>query len=249
MLQVEEGHRFTIRAGRPVVARERSGIAAGSTGVDIQLPEQGSLVLRLVDEASGQPVQAGERNDLYVRLRWRADVDSRFRHLGGLPDLDGLMTVNVPIGRGDLVLMPWTEYMGKRVDGIEVSEARKEPIEIALTRGASLTLAHSKDFEPTCLENHALLVLEDSQLPLVTGGFPTLTPPANTTINGVHLRIDDPTLESQRLTHWTEQTRLRGLVPGTYRVVAFPDDLAIEPASFVVEGSERVEVELRCTER
>ena len=224
-------------------------VPSGATGVDLVQKRKGVLRLRLVESATGRPVSLGVRSSVWWNeLSWRPAAARDFLPCMGNIDLDGILELELPLGRGDLdVAMTWEGYVARRVPDLGVREdPDPKPITVELERGVELILNHAHGFDAA--EGHVLFVLAESQLNHVDGPF-AVAEPGTVQLGDAHFRLASRSLRSQYFHGEEGVTELHGLFPGTYHVVAFPDDLVFEPASFVVEGPERVEVELRCRPR
>lgn len=226
--------------------RSVDGVLPGSTGVDLVLPETGSLRLRLIDAASGQPVRY--RGDGLWTVSWRESGAGAFQVAGATLDDTGLLPLQVPLGTVDVCIdLQDAGYVRCLRNGIAVSKSEHPAeVRIEVEPGVDVRLAvrGATPFTPAVGKGHVLFLLEDGQADLVRGPFADQGGESNARINGVNVWI-----ASQGLIHQmprldaSARATVRGLAPGRYRLAAFPDDLVFEPSTFEV-GPAGADVEL-----
>jgi RNA polymerase sigma-70 factor (ECF subfamily) len=223
--------------------QRRACVAAGSKDIDFELPAIGRLRIRLVDAASKEPIRAIEASSW--KLAWRRSGEDAFQDENGVPDVEGLLELELPVGKVDLKIALGAEgYAPRSVFGIEVEEGAGEPVTVELVHGLSATL-HFESDPPIRREQtsgHLIFLLEESELTSLRGPFPSQGGPSNMRINGVNMWLGDPNL-MQRLIHpgIHDEIRVPGLAPGRYWLRAYPDDFTFEPEGFLVDR-EDVEV-------
>jgi RNA polymerase sigma factor (sigma-70 family) len=250
VLQVPPSLDYDLRLASGPFMQRRAGVAAGSKDIDFELPAIGRLRIRLVDAASKKPISTIEASSW--KLAWRRRGEDAFQDENGVPDVAGVLELELPVGKVDLRIALGTEgYAPRTVFGLEVEEGAGEPVTVELVHGLSATLHFESDpligREQT--SGHLIFLLEDSELPSLRGPFPSQGGRSNMRINGVNMWLGDPNL-MQRLLHpgIHDKIRVPGLAPGRYWIRAFPDDFTFEPESFLVDR-EDVEVTIDWRQR
>lgn len=244
-LEVRPPDVFRVSARRKGVTRGHERVAPGASGVDIVLPETGVLRLRLVDAATGEPVEpVGHR---LWDVAWKEASEESFRQVHDKLDSTGLVRLDVPIGLVDVNLhLGKSGYAPKLVTGLRVDGSDEPPaIRVELTRGAEvrLRLRDAAGYGDAS-DGRLVFLLEQSQLVWLRGPFQHQGGPSNNRINGVNVWLRSPAL-MQQMPHFEGDGTavLTGLMPGRYRLVAVPDELEFTPAEFAV-GSDGAQIEL-----
>jgi hypothetical protein len=159
--------------------------------------------------------------------------------------------MDLPVGQVDIsIYLNADGYAPKAVLGLRVDrQSNGTPVVVELTRGVEARIAVSGDsaFDRDVREGHAFFFLERSQLDLVRGPFPHQGGDSNIRM-GVNMWLADYGLMNQSPEFEGDAAELRGLMPGTYSLRAFPDDLVFEPAEVEVVGP-RTEVVVRWARR
>ncbi|HEX5052689.1 MAG TPA: carboxypeptidase regulatory-like domain-containing protein [Planctomycetota bacterium] len=233
-LVVEAGRSFTICVNRGVTAASRDDVEAGASGVDFVLPDLGHVRLRLLDAASREPVR---KSGLWT-LAWRTSGAEAFRELRLRPDANGGIDMELPVGAADVVVsMLAAGYAPQHALGLPVlDQAAPEPIEVLLERGVQVRV-ELVGASPAGddMKDHLLFLLHSSQLDLVRGPFAEQGGPSNHRINGINMWIGEPGLMHQLLSLKDDGAAvLKGLLPGSYCLRAFPDEFVFTPAMATV---------------
>lgn len=238
-LAVPEGGVFKVSAHRRPTLRTREAVPAGATDVDFDFPALGTLRLRLVDAASGDPVQLLSGGAIFVL--WRPSGAERFE-TELLPfDLAGRQDLSVAAGRVDvLVQLPEEGYSPRLIEGARVPpDGASEVVDVVLERGCKARLLFvGEGVAPEDLRDHLLFLLEQADLGRIEGPFAEHDGRSNNRINGICMRLESPTLLSQLLAVSRDGGALvPGLRPGRYHLRVYPDDFAFEPSAFDLPGA------------
>ncbi len=228
------GDVFSVRAVRPPTTLSREGMPAGAENVDFDLPALGTLRLRFLDAASGEPVRI-QRQPVYG-LFWRAADAQAFEDEQPSPDLDGRQDLLVEAGRVDvLVHLVDDGYAQRLVEGIQVpAGGASEVVTLELERALEARLVFAGEgAEPEDLRGHLLFLVREEEQGSIEGPFAEQGPGVNHRINGIWMRLERPTLLTQMLEVGADGHALvPGLSPGRYHLRAYPDDFAFEPEAF-----------------
>jgi hypothetical protein len=248
VLEVEVGKLYTIQVRSGVVKAEREEVVVGASDVDFVLASRGHLRLRLLDAASREPVRISGPG--WWGLAWRNSDTEAFSELRQTPDAGGLVDLELPLGAVDVVVsMLAAGYAPQHAWGLTVvDQTAPEPIELLLKRGVEVRVELVGPSSPADdLGGHLLFLLHDSQRELVRGPFANQGGPSNMRINGINMWIGEPGLMHQLLSAEDDGIAvLKGLVPGDYRLLAYPDDFVFTPATVTIgEGGGTVRLQWR----
>lgn len=215
---------------------------AGASGVELVFPLRAFLRLRVLEAASGAPVRASvvAATDALV---WKS-ADGRSGREDAALDPDGRIVLALAPGQYDVSLdLEGTGYLPGRLQGLVVGEDDEREHELRLERGLEAWVRLEPPptrAEGDSLVNHLVFLVEEHQLDSIAGPFAQQGPPATLRINGICMRLDDPTLMEQLLSRddfaYSGRTRLAGLRPGRYVARSYPDDYAFEPAVLDLTG-------------
>ncbi|MEM7198720.1 MAG: carboxypeptidase-like regulatory domain-containing protein [Planctomycetota bacterium] len=219
-----------------VLTEQRSGVEVGATDVDFVLPELGSLWLQLLEADTRQPL-ASSQGILSRSLVWRRSGETEWLS-GPRPRVDtqGRLELELPIGHVDVLLrFQKSGYRPRTVTSLAVTAGASPPVPVLLERGLDLEVRLQGGAGANVAERGpcVLFALETAQVGKVRVAARG-APDQNARVNGVHLHLDDPGLLQQMLRSSQGATTLRGLVPGSYTVRAFPDVVELTPSSFRV---------------
>jgi protocatechuate 3,4-dioxygenase beta subunit len=235
-IEAEPGALYSVDASfGQAASASRQRVAAGTEGLELVLARAGTLRLRVVDAATGEPpgpLEPGAWGGTYA-LAWAPSGELPYRRASAKLDLYGRTAFGVEAGSVDvLVHLAGGGYAPARVRGIAVPEgAESDEVLVRLERGADARLDLGPDVSD--LREHLLFLLEERQLASIEGPFPVESGRANDRINGIRMRLEDPLLLNQFVDVEDGGVRvLRGLAPGRYHLRIYPDDIALEPASF-----------------
>jgi hypothetical protein len=243
-LMVKAGGVFDVNV-RSVSSHDALAVAAGTIDVDFVLPGESSLELVLIDAGTGAPLEVEDAHQYGSWLAWRSPDQPEFQAIRTGIDLHGRTKVDLPVGPVDLHLSLGAEgYESLLVTGLVVTPTPGPPVEIALTRGSDVRLRLVDDAtgEPGRPDGHQVFVVPEAKRHLIRDGQDGQS---NHRLNGVSLQIDDPEVRAR----WTRvpshgEITVRGLAPGRHVVLAFPDDLVLEPDTIDVprSGDEALEI-------
>jgi hypothetical protein len=145
-------------------------------------------------------------------------------------------------------------YLPGRLGGLVVGEGESREHELLLTRGLDRFVR--LDPPPSAADGfgeHLVFLVHESELDAIAGPYPEQGPPSNRRINGICMRLDDPTLMEQLLSRddfaSTGKTRLFGLKPGRYVLKSYPDDYLFEPPALELSPTSPDELVLRWRRR
>jgi len=238
---------FTVSVQRGSLSHSREGVPPRATDIDFVLPELGTLRLRLIDAATQGPVHITSLG--LFTVAWRQSGASVFQMIQATVDRAGLVVLGVPVGMVDIsVHLGTSGYAPRQMFGLVVTtDERPAEVRVELTAGVDLRLAvtGAMPFRNKVHEGHVLFVLEDAQVASVRGPFVEQGGDSNLRIQDVNMWLAEPGLMNL-MPRFDEDARatVTGLLPGRYRLVAFPDDLVFEPSTFAV-GPGDTDVELR----
>jgi len=212
------------------------GVAAGSTGIEIVLPELGELRLAVKDALTGEPI---EGFSIYWRL---SDAESFQRLQQGSssfsPGPDGSFLAQLSVGTLELyVTAKDLGYPAVRVAGVRVERAASDrPVAVLMERGVTVDVVFT--FDPDTLKKLAPL-MRRRRLSLVSAEQQALQALGGEYFSrevrhGQALRINDAGIAT-----------VRGLARGEYSIRTAPKGIAFEPATFEVPLVDRHRVEVR----
>ena len=163
-------------------------------------------------------------------------------------DTTGLLQLQVPVGSVDVSLhLHESGYAPRVVAGLRVTKTEDPPeVPVELTRGVEIDLRiRGEETFDEARKDHLLFLLAQSQLAQLRGPFPRQGGPSNHRINGINMWVGQPGLLKQmpNFDGGDGTAKLQGLLPGRYRLVAFPADLTFEPEEFAV-GAEGASIVL-----
>lgn len=235
LLLGNHAHEITARNG--VAQQTLEAIAPSSKDVDFVLPSLHRSRFRLVDSATRRPIQPKFRN-FHRQIAARMSGAREFRSVPCRIDVDGEVALELPVGTVDLhIHVGEAGYAPRRVRDVWIDPDRSEPPRvIALDRG------HTVELEITdpqgyakAREGHLVFFLEEQQIDSVRGPFDRSGPPANMGFGGINAWLENPCLVAQMPSFGRDgRCRIPGLAPGTYRLRAFPDDIAFTPETIEV---------------
>lgn len=235
---------FTVVASRSrMIHAQVTDVPAGTSGVDLELADPGYLRLRLLDAATGEPVdlQSGRRR----RIGWRPAGDLSFRSASSLVDIDGVVAIETALGPVDVLCdFSASGYVRKTVRGLIASpEESANIVDVTLSRGVAvkLTLAPWSEGQ----SGLAIFLLPRSRSGDVRAASPTDDRSSVVSLSGVDVWIRDRTVRD----HWLRpdadgNVHVRGLAPGDYVIRGVPDKLVFDPAALSVSPETRA-VEIR----
>ncbi|MCA8948876.1 MAG: carboxypeptidase regulatory-like domain-containing protein, partial [Planctomycetes bacterium] len=237
-IEVPPGRVLLVSVWHAGLRRELENVTAGATDVDFLLPRLGTLRLRLVDADSGEPIRTVRDTDGLVA--WRQPGARAFETARRALDSAGLVELALPLGRVDvsLALQP-LGYAPLVVQGLLVTaNADPSPRVVRVVRGVDVTLViAAPEAFAAAVPGHIVFLLERSQLDSLRGPFPRQGPPSNHRIGGVCMWVEEPGLLAQQLHPRDDgEAAFTGLLPGRYRVVAYPGDLVFTPSEFDVDA-------------
>jgi len=180
---------------------------------------------------------------------WRTDEDSNGEEDAEI-DTQGGIELELAIGNYQVEVDLGAEgYLPSARQTVSVtSSPAPAPHVLELGRGIPVDLTFIGGAEISSpLHDHLVFLVERAQLASIAGPFPAQGPPSNHRLNGICMRIDDPTLMNRFFTGFDETGRARhpGLAPGHYFVKCYPDDFVFEPAELDLAGPERAELQIR----
>jgi len=239
-LYVSPGDLYTVGLHREPMLLLQHEVRAGAEKVDFVLPPLANLRLRLVDAESLEPIGARLRGTVW--MSWRRSGEAAFRPIRPQRSAEGLLAVDLPVGSVDVVLtFGDSGFMRADLAGLPVTETPVEAAIVPLARGttAQFTFRNAAGEAARGLAGRVLFVLRDDELDQVRGPYGRQGAHSNFNVNGTILWLRDPGL-GEALLEVDERgmARRSGLRPGRYTIRAFPDDVAFEPASFVVDRRE-----------
>jgi len=253
MAQVDANGSFTlhtppdlnllVRAGREHSFEEaRWSGPGGASDIELVFSPRAFLRLRVLDAASEAPVRASVVAATDA-LAWKS-VDGRAWREDAALDPEGRIVLELAPGQYDISLdLQGTGYLPGQLQGLVVGEDDEREHELRLERGLDAWVRLEPPPTRTdgdSLVNHLVFLVEERQLGAIAGPFAQQGPPATRRINGINMRLDDPTLMEQLLSRddfaYTGRTRLLGLRPGRYVVKSYPDDYVFEPATLDLTG-------------
>ncbi|MEQ1893005.1 MAG: carboxypeptidase-like regulatory domain-containing protein, partial [Planctomycetota bacterium] len=241
-----------LRADREHLFEEaRWSGPAGTSDVELVFSPRALLRLRVLDAASRAPVRASVVMATEA-LEWARSDGRRWRVDAAL-DPDGRIVLELAPGMYSISLnLEGSGYLPVRLDGLVVGEDDEHEHELLLERGLDAWLRLEPPptrTEIDSLVNHLVFLVEERQLGSLAGPYEQQGPPATHRINGICMRLDDPTLMEQLLSRddfaYTGRARLFGLRPGRYVVKSYPDDYDFEPATLELAGPGPHELVLR----
>lgn len=156
-------------------------------------------------------------------------------------------------GQYDISLdLEGTGYLPGRLQGLVVGGDDDREHELLLERGQDAWVRLEPlptRAENDSLVNHLVFLVEEHQLGSIAGPYEQQGPPATHRINGLCMRLDDPTLMEQLLSRddfaYTGRARLFGLRPGRYVARSYPDNYVFEPTTLELTGPGPHELVLR----
>lgn len=227
-------------------------------GIELRMPELGRLRLCLVDSRTREPVQP-RSHFLASALTWRVAGSSTEGGRENIQiDRNGCFEFELRVGDYDIRLDLGEEgYRPLACDAIPVRAGEPTVRTIELVRGIEVRvrIAGPSGNEVLPLAGHLLFLVERGQIDSISGPYPKGDPQGHHSfggINGLRMRIDDPSLMQQFLYSddvFRDGMVLKALAPGRYSVRCFPEDYDFEPAELDVRGPERTTLEFRWRRR
>ncbi|MEM7201578.1 MAG: sigma-70 family RNA polymerase sigma factor [Planctomycetota bacterium] len=246
-LPVPGGQTYEVMVWRKPLRWRRHEVAAGSVGVDFDLPESGTLLLQLVDEQTGAALLSGAVSARYDSLAWRARGTKTYDYAEGERRTGGVMAVTLPVGPVDLAL-DFSEdgYVPRRLRDVAVAaSAAAAPLRVSLQRGHELRLqlADAEALRTRRQQGAAFFLLGADELSEVQGPFPTQGGGSNFNFSGTHLWLARPGLSGRYIVPddsggWGAA----GLAPGRYCLRAFPANVRFTPEWIDVRADAVVDV-------
>ncbi len=235
-LEADVGKLYTIRVNRGVTTAKRDEVLACARDVDFVLTDLGHVRLRLLDAVSREPVRSSGPG--LWNLAWRSSDAEAFTELRRNPDAAGVVDLELPLGAVDVVVsMLAAGYAPQRALSLPVvDQSAPTPIDVLLERGVDVRVELvGPSSAGDAMEGHLLFLLHSSQLDLLRGPFADQGGPSNMRINGINLWMGEPGLMQQLLSLDSDGgALLKGLVPGNYRLVAFPDEFVFSPPTVTI---------------
>jgi len=128
-----DGTTYRVSPGYGTGIESRQGVHPGTEGVDFQLPRLGTLRVRMLDAATGEPSRYGTR----IAAR-PVGVLGRFQALRGDVDHEGNYELEVEPGSIDVQLIGTDSYAPLFVHGVEVVADRTTELEVELRAGTDV---------------------------------------------------------------------------------------------------------------
>ncbi len=232
------GCKYTVRVRLESAERCQTGVAAGSQGIDLTMPELGLLRLVVHDAATHAPCTF-EDDPQSWSLAWRTAGERVFVQAKERIDSRGRVDLRLPVGAVDVSL--WTVAAGhapRTVSNLSVTndpEPAVTPIEVGRGIDIDVTLAPDTPMSREVLAGHVVFLLDDREAAMVRGPFAVESVESNHRINGVNMWFDEPGLLHRLVPFGAPYARpMRGLTAGRRRLRAFPDDIVFEPAEIDV---------------
>jgi hypothetical protein len=244
-LTVFEGETYTIQAARGIQSAERSGVAAGATGIDFVLEDSGRVRARMLDAASGLPLRLPSPAPYAIEWRLLGTTRKAAFTVSAL-DADGAVEFEVPAGLLDIEFDFGTlGYLGQTVPGVLVAGGAPHAIEVELERGIEVELRIAPEEAPP-KTHRAYLVRADAIEAFTAAGMDRPLPAADTWVGST-----DPDHGGWRgFTFGAGGIAvLRGLKPGEYLLEILPRDHRVEPARIDLREPPQRPITLRRTKQ
>lgn len=235
---------YRVSAGIGRLWGARGSIAAGSQGVEIVLPPEGTLTLVLADASSGALLES-ERSQF---VSWAPSGDPRLRPLTARLD-KGRVELRLPPGYVDLEIdLAGDGYVPVFLDGVAIPDGSEE-LSVSLTPAVDVLIELAGPESARLLEGRVVFLLHDDELEQVRGPLPP-EEDSNITINGMRMWVESRRLQRQLLVFDDQGVAtVSGLPEGDYSLLCFPTDRKCVPESIRLQGpngqSVRVDVEDR----
>jgi len=228
---------YVIDAGYGPNRVERPGVAAGAKDLELVLSGAGKIRLRVVDNRSRAPL------DSFVLQLTNDQGETRPRDSALLEaSVNGWREIQLREGSWGLFVSDQnteaTIYLPVDLGTVNVGNGREtQSFEVALERGSEIDVQLAREHAPAPADV-VVLMLEAATASQVAHGLGGWS--FGPAYRGVNV------LKSRRIWPSTNgPIRVYALRPGSYRFVAFPDSIAIEPAEVVVAGNENEPIEIR----
>jgi hypothetical protein len=233
-VEARAGIVYTLSAGEENSWTSLSGVAPGSAGIELVLPDLGWVGLEVGDAQTGSPLRR-------FQLWWRSSESDGFQRYSGssAPGPDGFFHASLPLGTVDVrVSARNLGYPAGGFDNVAVLAERPRrgaanAVTIGLSRGVTLEVRFQLQGEAG----------NEPWRQLRRGALRLLRP------QDEHLREDSDYFWSEigfALRPDTSGLAMIGAVPaGTYRLESDRADLSFEPTEFEVPAVDRHAVEIR----
>ncbi|MEW6073999.1 MAG: carboxypeptidase-like regulatory domain-containing protein [Planctomycetota bacterium] len=216
-------------------------VAAGTTGLEIVLPELGRLGLRVLDEATRDPLAS-------YQVHWRTSSPSPegYESLqtggrGAAPGPGGIFVAELPLGTVDLLVDAIGEgWASVALPGRRVDRSDPPPVEeVVLPRGTKVLLR----FLPAAGEANAGMPrpLQHGQLALAGEG----EKPGEGD-RAKNLFLNAAAMRGRAIYPGRGGTaELRAVEPGRYRFEGVPEGIELEPREILVPAAPEASFEIR----